>query len=108
VRRAARSGRPVPEVRARGLLAALAIGLLGALGVAAMRNDLLRVQYGLAAALDETQALERERNASLARVHALRDPAHLRRLAGERGFVRPARIVDLPAPPPQRGSGGRP
>ncbi|MDJ0849364.1 MAG: hypothetical protein QNK04_13405 [Myxococcota bacterium] len=90
----------------RWLLLALAAGVVAALGVAAMRNDLRRVQYGLGQALDETRALERERNAALARVRTQRDPARLARVAKERGFVRPERIIDLPAPPPARVSEG--
>ncbi|MDJ0870030.1 MAG: hypothetical protein QNK03_28325 [Myxococcota bacterium] len=100
-RRARDHGGPLQHSHRRWLALALAAGVVAALGVAAMRNDLRRVQYGLAQALDETRALERERNAALARVRAQRDPTRLARVARERGFVRPERIVDLPAPPPR-------
>ena len=95
-RRARDHGGPLQHSHRRWLALALAAGV-----VAAMRSDLRRVQYGLAQALDETRALERERNAALARVRAQRDPTRLARVARERGFVRPERIVDLPAPPPR-------
>jgi len=39
------------------------------------------------------------RRQALARVRELRDPARLSRVAAERGFQRPKRIVDLPSPP---------
>ncbi len=92
--------RPTTAAQTRWIAACIAAGVVAALGVVAMRNDLLRVQYGLARALEETRSLERERNAALARVREQRDPARLAQLARERGFVRPERIVDLPALPP--------
>lgn len=89
---------PVARVRRRGLTVLLATALLGALGVAALRVDLIRVRYGLAEAVREEKALFGERRAAVTRVRALRDPTRLGQLAEERGFVRPTRIGALPAP----------
>jgi hypothetical protein len=91
----------------RWSVVAIAVGVVAALCVAFVRNDLLRVQYGLARALNETRQLERDRKISLAQVRALRDPARLVKLAADRGFVRPARLVDLPAAPPTPAGGMR-
>jgi len=77
--------------------AAVAIGL----GIVALRNDLIRMRYGLTAAMQEERDLLQERRELTARVRALRDPARLVRLARERGFVRPDRVFELE---PSRGT----
>lgn len=83
-------------VRARRLApAGFVIALVAALGVAALRIDLIRVRYGLADAVNRERALLEERREMRARVRALRDPARLAVLARERGFVRPASIRRL-------------
>lgn len=79
---------------------AIALFLLAALSVAALRVDLIRSSYGLAQALEREKTLLEERRIALADVSALRDPDRLARLAEQRGFARPARIVDLPVSPP--------
>ncbi len=71
--------------------AAVAIGL----SIVALRNDLIRMRYGLAAAMQEERDLLQERRELTARVRALRDPARLARLARKRGFVRPDRVIEL-------------
>ena len=77
--------------------AAVAIGL----SIVALRNDLIRMRYGLTAAMQEERDLLQERREFTARVRALRDPARLVRLAEERGFVRPDRVFELE---PSRGT----
>jgi len=67
------------------------------LAVVALRNDLIRMRYGLTAALQEELDLLQERRELTARVRALRDPARLARLARERGFVRAERVLELEA-----------
>jgi len=87
----------------RSLLRGAAPYLVGAavlvgLAVVALRNDLIRMRYGLTAAMQEERDLLQERRELTARVRALRDPARLVRLAEERGFVRPERVFEaLPA-----------
>ena len=71
--------------------------LLLALGVAALRVDLIRVRYGLADAVHEEKALLEKKRQALARMRTLRDPLRLARLAADRGLARPERIIDLPA-----------
>ncbi len=87
---------------------AIALGLLAALSVAALRVDLIRSRYGLAEALEREKALLEQRRVALANVRTRRDPGRLARLAEKRGFVRPARIVDLPVAPPTPAAGERP
>jgi hypothetical protein len=94
--------RGAPRRWTRWLPLAAALALLAALCVAALRVDQIRVGYGLAQALEEEKALLDQRREALARLRALRDPARLASLAAQQGFVRPARIVDLPAAAPAR------
>ncbi len=98
VARGLAGGGRVRQPTRRGLTLLLAAVLIAALGVAALRIDLIRVRYGLAGAVREEKALLQERREALARVRALRDPTRLRQLAQEQGFVRPSRITALPAP----------
>jgi hypothetical protein len=74
---------------------ALAGLVIAALGVAALRIDLIRMRYGLADAMAEERALLEQRRVALLELRRQRDPARLTDLARRRGFERPARIVDL-------------
>jgi hypothetical protein len=77
------------------LPALLAGVLLGALALAALRVDLIRVRYGLGQAMqEEKQLMERER-ALRAQVGSLRDPTRLARLAPRYGLARPVRVLEL-------------
>ena len=99
-------GGALPQAIRRLAPAAITLAVIAALGVAALRVDLIRVRYGLADAVSEERALLEERRNVLARVRELREPSRLAKLAQERGFVRPERIRTLPAahqaaaPPP--------
>ncbi len=73
--------------------AAVAIGL----ALVALRNDLIRMRYGLSAAIQQERELLQERRELTARVRALRDPARLSRLARARGFARPERVFEVGA-----------
>lgn len=80
-----------------GWVPALAACVLAALLLAALRVQVLRVRYELGRAVaEETRLLERQRAATV-ELGELRDPRRLRRLAEERGFVRPERVIELPA-----------
>ena len=85
----------LPRAMRRIAPAAITIGVVCALGVAALRVDLIRVRYGLADAVRQERALLEERRAVLAEVRALREPSRLAKLARERGFVRPERVRTL-------------
>ena len=87
------------EPRRRSLLRGAAPVLVGAavlvgLAVVSLRNDLIRIRYALTAAMQEERELLQERRELTARVRALRDPARLSRLAEQRGFVRPERVLE--------------
>jgi hypothetical protein len=76
--------------------ALLAVALVAALALAALRVDLIRVRYGLADAVAQEKALLEQRRETLARVRTLRDPARLATLAKDYGLTRPDRIIELP------------
>ncbi|MDX1648246.1 MAG: hypothetical protein R3263_00195 [Myxococcota bacterium] len=83
---------------------ALVACVVAALLLAALRVQVLRVRYELGRAVaEETRLLERQRAATVA-LGELRDPRRLRRLAAERGFVRPERVIELSSD----ASAGRP
>lgn len=83
---------------ARRVLMPLLLGLLLAgLFLTALRVDLQRLGYALAAAEREKSELLDERNGLTARVRAQRHPTRLAELAHERGFARPGRVIDLAA-----------
>lgn len=80
----------------------IAIGLiLGALLLVTLRVEILRLRYAAADVAAEEEALLEQIRRTTVRVRELRDPARLRRLAAERGFVRPERVrtLSLPAAP---------
>jgi hypothetical protein len=85
------------EERRRRLLPVLLIGcLLATLGLTALRIDLIRQRYALAAAMREEKRLLEEQRTLTAQVRSLRDPARLAVLAAELGFERPAGVIQLP------------
>lgn len=77
-------------------LAALLIGaLLAGMGLAALRIDNLRLRYALADAIETEKTLLEHQRVWTARKESLRDPVRLAELARERGFGRPAAVIDL-------------
>jgi hypothetical protein len=83
--------------RRRLLSAALVGALMAALLLAALRIDLIRQGYDLAAAMREEQELLGEQHVLTARVRSLRDPARLALLARRLHFERPERVIELGA-----------
>jgi hypothetical protein len=69
--------------------------LMAALCLAALRIDLIRQGYALAAAMREEKELLEERRLLTARVRSLRDPARLARLASRLDFERPERVIEI-------------
>ena len=104
-RSAVLGGRDLARMRPREhtrhpLLPAVLVGaLLAGLFLAALRVDLIRIGYGMAAAVREEKALPEERRGHTAALRKLRDPVRLARLAVGQGLKRPERSVDLPSPP---------
>jgi hypothetical protein len=84
------------ERRRRFLPVLLIGGLIATLGLTALRIDLIRQRYALAAAMGEEKRLLEEQRALTAQVRSLRDPARLTALAQDMGFVRPASEIHLP------------
>lgn len=84
------------SLSARRMLPFLVAVLVVALGVTAVRIELVRVRYALGAATLEEQRLLDEERSLTARRRQLRDPVHLAREATKRGFVRPEHLVDVP------------
>ncbi len=88
-------GRPQTRRRTRAFPALVVATLLAGLFLAVLRIDILRLSYALGEALETQQELERESRALTAKVRALRDPARLAELAEQRGFRRPARVIEI-------------
>ncbi len=94
-------GRPRP---ARTLVPLLILTLISALGIAALRIDLIRTRYALAAATERENALLEEQRALIAHKRALRDPVTLAVQARKRGFRPAARVFSVPDPSATIGS----
>jgi hypothetical protein len=82
----------------RKLLPLLILALIAALGVSALRIDLIRTRYAMADALAEEKALITEQRELIVRRRQLRDPAELAVQARARGFRPPTQIIWLPEP----------
>ena len=94
----------LPAGGRRRLFPALLTGaVLAALGLAALRVEVIRQRYALAEVMQEQKRLFEERAVLTAQMRSLRDPARLARLAREMQFGRPERVVDLAARPPSAG-----
>jgi len=86
---------PVSRPRA-GLLGWLLVAtIVCALGLAALRIDILRLRYALADAVEAEKTLLGDQRVWTARKESLRDPSRLAELARERGFARPRNVIDL-------------
>jgi len=86
--------RPAP----RGVYPLLGLAVVVALGVAALRIDLLRTRYAVSAVLERENELIEEQRQLIVRRRQLRDPVELAVQARERGFRPPAHVVTLPDP----------
>lgn len=91
-----------PRIVTRGtvplVLLALVVVVGAALGVAALRIDLLRTRYAVSAAMEREGELIEEQRQLIVRRRQLRDPVALAVKARERGFRPPAHVVSLPDP----------
>lgn len=90
--------------RNQWLLALVATGVACALGLVALRVEILRTRYELGRLADEEGALLEERSALLVEVCELRHPERLARLAARRGFGPPERVIRLPDAAPRAGA----
>ena len=85
-----------PRRRTSRPLAALLIGaLIAGMGLVALRIDILRLRYGLAESIETEKALLENQRIWTARRETLLDPSRLAKLARQRGFARPAQVIQL-------------
>jgi len=86
--------------RSRTFVPLIAVALVAALGVSALRIDLIRTRYALAENLDQEKALLEDQRALIVRLRGLRDPSVLAALARERGYRPAERVIALEDPMP--------
>ena len=91
----------------RALLPLLILALLVALGIAALRIDLIRTRYALAAAMAEEKELIATQHTLIVQRLQLRDPVGLAVLARERGFRSAETTRTLVDPMPMAASMSR-
>jgi hypothetical protein len=84
------------------------VALLLALGLTALRVDLIRMRYALADALASEQELLEQQRMLTVEMRMLRDPSGLASRARELGFVHPERVIHLPLAAPGTAPGGAP
>ena len=82
------------ELRTRPWGWILCTALLCALGLVALRTDILRTRYALGELVREEQTLLQQHSQLSARLESLRDPTRLAELAEKRGFER-VRVIEL-------------
>lgn len=84
--------------RSHVLIPLLMVAIVAALGVAALRIDLIRIRYALAATMAEERALLEEQRGLIVRKRERLDPVELAIQARMRGFGPPAHVFTLPDP----------
>ncbi len=78
----------------------LVVALIAALGISAMRIDLIRTRYALASVMDVERALIEEQRNLIVRRRQLRDPVTLAVRARALGFRPISVVLSLPEPSP--------
>jgi hypothetical protein len=87
--------------RASRLIAPTLVGLLiAAIGLVALRTEVLKLRYELAALHEREQTLDAQTRDLTVQMRQLRDPRRLSARASTLGFRRPDRLIDLPAAVP--------
>ena len=86
--------------RSRTFVPLITVALVAALGVSALRIDLIRTRYALAENLDQEKTLLEDQRALIVRLRGLRDPSVLAALARERGYRPAERVIALEDPMP--------
>lgn len=84
------------RLKTRSFAPIVAAALAGALLLAVLRIDVIRVRFGLADSLAKELQLEEEKRRLTVEMRKLRDPAALSRRARELGFKRAEQLIDLP------------
>ncbi len=84
--------------RAKWIVPLLLVAVVTALGIAALRIDLIRIRYAMAASVESENSLIEERRALIAHKRQLRDPTVLAVEARERGFGSPDHVFSIVDP----------
>ena len=90
----------VARLRTRGWPALLTAVLVAALTLVALRMELIRMEYSLAAAIAQEETLLGEARQFTVTMRQLRDPGLLAKRARALGFAAPESVVQLPVPGP--------
>ncbi|MDE0885336.1 MAG: hypothetical protein OSB70_07365 [Myxococcota bacterium] len=77
------------------MIPALITAVVVALGMAALRIDLIRARYETGQGYSEERRLNQEIASLTARMRELRDPVDLGQVARDRGFIPPELLIDL-------------
>ncbi len=83
------------RLRTRSWVPLVAAGIAGALFLAGLRMDVIRMRFALAQAFEEELRLEQLKRDLTVEMRRLRDPSVLARRAEELGFRRAERMIDL-------------
>jgi hypothetical protein len=89
--------RPPVRLRTRTWVPIIAAAVVGAMFLAVLRMDVIRMRFALAQAFKEELRLEEVKRERTVRMRQLRDPAVLARNAERLGFRRAERLIDLDA-----------
>lgn len=92
---------------ARRLLPLLLFALIAALGIAALRIDLIKIRYAMASVVEQEAALLEEQRNLIVRRRQLRDPISLAVQARARGFRPATQIIVLREPTNQSAEANR-
>jgi hypothetical protein len=85
------------RLKTRSWVPLAAAALAGALLLAVLRVDVIRIRFGLAESLEEEIRLEGLKRQLTVEMRQLRDPAVLSRRAQDLGFQRAEQLIELPA-----------
>jgi len=80
------------------MIPALFAAVIVALGMAALRIDLIRARYETGKGYTEERRLNQKIAGLTARMRELRDPVDLGQVARQRGFIPPELLIDLAVP----------
>lgn len=87
--------RPPLRLRPRSWVPLVAAAVVGAMFLAVLRMDVIRMRFALAQSFAEELRLEDVKRERTVRMRQLRDPAVLARNARRLGFRRAERLIDL-------------
>jgi hypothetical protein len=92
---------PPSRLRTRSWAGVAAAAVAGMMFLAVLRVDVIRMRFSVAEAFEEELRLEEVKRELTVEMRRLRDPAVLVERAGELGFRRAERLIDVGAAPPR-------